>query len=382
MRDFLPVHKGGLFLSDKPFLCQFVDDVNILSTDKRANADFRKFLTSDLRIFKPSEKISNKLILILARRSDRESDYVGIGLIRRGVDYVRLDIEDIPDLLRVRYCIKRGIASIKFRLDEREIDVANVSAVYLRNFEIEAIKFKGGKLSQTFSFEQWKDTYRILQANLKCAWVNNPDVTRLANDRVQQLSVAKAVGLDIPETVITNDPEMAKDFYHIHRGRIIIKALHHHAVQVGNRLYSMYTHKMTNKDLSHLDDLVDAPCILQEKLLKKSDLRITVVGKQIFAVEIDSQSTSKGRDDLHRCSLLELPKRIIKLKKADRDKCIKLLDSFGLQYGTIDLVRDRSDRLIFLEINPTGDWLWIEQHTGLPITDAMTDLLENCIECR
>jgi glutathione synthase/RimK-type ligase-like ATP-grasp enzyme len=369
-------------LSDKPFLCKFVDDVNILSTNKRANTDFRKFLSSDLRIFKPSEKISNKLVLILARRSDRESDYVGIGLIRRGLDYVRLDIEDIPDLLRVRYSIKRGIPSIKFLLDEREIDVAHVSAVYLRNFEIEAIKFKGDKLSQTFSYEQWKDTYRVLQASLKCSWVNHPDVTRMANNRVQQLSVAKAVGLHIPETVITNDPKIAKDFYHIHRGRIIIKALHHHAVQVDSKLFSMYTHKMTNKDLSYLDDLVNAPCILQEELLKKSDLRITVVGKQIFAVEIDSQSTSKGRDDLHRCPLLELPKRTIELRKADRVKCIKLLDSLGLQYGAIDLVRDRSDRLIFLEINPTGDWLWIEQYTGLPITEAMAGLLENSIEGR
>jgi glutathione synthase/RimK-type ligase-like ATP-grasp enzyme len=369
-------------LSDKPFLCRFVDDTDTLSTNKRTNTDFRKFLTNDLRCFKNSEKISKKLVLILARRSDRESDYVGIGLMRRGVDYVRLDIEDIPDILRVRYSIKRGIPSIKFLLDEREIDVAHVSAVCLRNFEIEPIKFRGDKLSQTFSFEQWDDTYRILQASLKCPWINPPDLTRVASDRVQQLSVAKALGLDIPETVITNDPKVARDFYHIHRGRIVIKALHHHAVQVANRVYFMYTHNMTKKDLSYLDDLVNAPCILQEKILKKSDLRITVVGKQIFAVEIDSQLASKGRDDLHRCPVLELPKRIIELKKAFKEKCIKLLDSFGLKYGAIDFIRDRSDRLIFLEINPTGDWLWIEHHTGLPITEAVTDLLENSIECR
>jgi glutathione synthase/RimK-type ligase-like ATP-grasp enzyme len=302
--------------------------------------------------------------------------------MRRGIDYVRLDIEDIPDQLRVRYSIRRGVPSIKFLLDKREIDVADISAVYLRNFEMAAIKFRGDKLSQTFSFEQWADTYGILQASLKCAWVNHPDVTRVANNRIQQLSIAKDVGWDIPETLVTNDPEMARHFYHLHRGRIIIKALHHHAVEVGNRVYSMYTHKMTNKDLSYLDDLVNAPCILQEKLLKKADLRVTVVGKHIFAVEIDSQSTSKGRDDLHRCSLLELSKRSIELNKTDQDKCIKLLDSFGLRYGAIDLIRDRSDRLIFLEINPTGDWLWIERHTGLPITEAMADLLENSVDVR
>lgn len=358
-----------------------MDDIDILSSSKKPNTDFRKLLTNYLMIFKPSEKISDKLVLILTRGSDRESDYIGIGLMRRGIDYVRLDIEDVPDLLRIRYSInKQGVQSIQFLLDEREIDIAHISAVFLRDFDVGAIKFKGDKLSKTFSFEQWNDAYGILQAALKCAWVNRPDAARVANDRVQQLSVAKAVGLDIPETIITNDPEMARDFYHIHGGRIIIKALHHHAVQVSNRIYSMYTHRMTNKDLSYLNNLVNAPCILQEKILKKSDLRITIVGNQIFAVEIDSQSTLKGRDDLHRYPLRKLPKRTIELKKTDQDKCIKLLDSFGLEYGAIDLVRDRSDRLIFLEINPTGDWLWIEHCTGLPITEAIVDLLEKSVK--
>jgi glutathione synthase/RimK-type ligase-like ATP-grasp enzyme len=366
-------------LASKPFLCRFVDNVEIVSTSKRRNTDFRKFLTNELRVFKPSHKISNKLVLILTRRSDRESDYVGIGLMRRGVDYVRIDIEDIPDLLRIRYSIKQGLESIKFLLNEREIDVAHISAVYLRNFEVKAIKSRGDNLSKKFSLEQWDDTYSILQARLKCPWVNHPDATRVANDRLQQLAAAKSIGLNIPETVITNDPEMARDFYQVHRDRSIIKALHHHAVQVGNRVYAMYTHKMTNKDLSYLNDLVNAPCILQEKLVKKSDIRVTVVGKQIFAVEIDSQSNKKGRNDLHRCPLIDLPKRTIELNKSDQDRCIRLLDFFGLQYGAIDLVRDTHDRLIFLEINPTGDWLWIEQHTGLPITEAMTDLLEDFV---
>jgi glutathione synthase/RimK-type ligase-like ATP-grasp enzyme len=366
-------------LASKPFLCRFVDEIQLVSASKRPNTDFRKFLTNELRIFKPSHKISNKLVLVLTRRSDRESDYVGIDLMRRGVDYIRIDIEDIPDLLRVRYSIKQGVRSIKFLLNEREIDVANISAVYLRNFEIEAIRSRGDNLSKTFSSEQWGDTYNILQAGLKCAWVNHPDATRAANDRLQQLSVAKSIGLNIPETIVTNDPDMARDFYQSHRAGIIIKALHHHAVQVGNRVYAMYTHKMTKKDLSYLNDLVYAPCILQERLDKKSDIRITVVGKHIFAVEIDSQLTNKGCEDLHRCPLIQLPKRAIELNKTDQDKCIKLIDSFGLQYGAIDLVRDTNNRLIFLEINPTGDWLWIEQHTGLPITEAMTDLLENSI---
>lgn len=369
-------------MPDKPFLCRFIDEINTVSNKKRSSADFRNFLTHELRIFKPGDKVSNKLVLILARRHDRESDYVGIGLMRRGVDYVRVNIEDIPDRLKVIYSVRRGIQSIRFLLGEREIDVAQVSVVYLRNFEIGAIKFSGDKLSKRFSFEQWDDAYNILQTGLKCAWVNDIDATRAASDRVQQLYMAKAAGFDIPETIITNDPEMAKDFYYTHRGRVIIKALHHHGVQVDNRVFSMYAHKMRNKDLANLNDLVNAPCVIQEYIPKKSDIRITVVGNQIFSVEIDSQSTDKGRHDLHRCRLVDLPKKVIELNKSDQDKCIKLIDSLGLRYGAIDLVRDRSGRLIFLEINATGDWLWIEQHTGLPITESIADLLKNYIPTR
>ncbi len=393
----------------KPFLCRFIDQITTTTSTAGPYADFRSFLTGELGIFKPTEKISEKLILILTDRSDPESNYIVTGLMRRGIDYVRINIEDIPDLLRIRYGVgddKNKDSNIKFIVEGREIDVAkDISVVYLRQFDIQSSSLLHGewddKLSQMFSFEQWKDAYKILETALKknnknCIWVNDPDRSRLAaENRILQLSVAKAVGFHIPKTIITNDPQMARDFYNANNGRIVIKALHHHNVQVGNRIYSMYTHAVTDEDLLHLDDdgnssLVSAPCILQEKIDKKSDLRITVAGKKVFSVEIDSQSTSRGKDDLHRCPLNELPKRIIELKKTDKEKCIKLVESLGLKYGAIDLVRaatatsngDDTDDLIFLEINPTGDWLWLEQDMtrrrgegSLPITEAIIDLL-------
>jgi glutathione synthase/RimK-type ligase-like ATP-grasp enzyme len=183
-------------------------------------------------------------------------------------------------------------------------------------------------------------------------------------------------GFDIPRTLITNDPAAARDFYHVCHGNIILKALHHHSVECQGKLFSMYTHRVEKKDLSKFNELIYAPCILQERIHKQSELRVTVVGGRVFAAKIACQSTNNSLEDFHRCAISDLPIKAIKLENSIIEGCIKIVNSLRLRYGAIDFVVDKRSRLIFLEINPTGDWYWIERQTGLPITEAMVDLIE------
>ena len=138
----------------------------------------------------------------------------------------------------------------------------------------------------------------------------------------------------------------------------------------------MYTHKLEDRDLSRFDDLSLAPCMLQQRLDKQSELRVTVVGERVFAVEIDSQSNMKALDDMHRGPLASLPKNVVKLDNTTSERCIRLVKSLDLRYGAIDLVIERNGAITFLEVNPTGEWYWIEHETQLPITEAMVDFLE------
>ncbi|MNZ28723.1 hypothetical protein D3C78_459550 [compost metagenome] len=48
----------------------------------------------------------------------------------------------------------------------------------------------------------------------------------------------------------------------------------------------------------------------------------------------------------------------------------------NLRYGAIDFVCDPQGNLWFLEINPNGQWAWIENLTGYPIAEAIVDELE------
>ncbi len=129
--------------------------------------------------------------------------------------------------------------------------------------------------------------------------------------------------------------------------------------------------------MSRLGDLIYAPCILQQRLDKESELRVTIVGERVFAAELDTRGIPNCRDDLHRCTLSEIPKKPVKLDNAIRDACLKMMKVFGLSYGGFDLILGENNQAYFLEVNPAGDWFWIEHDTKMHITDAMVDLIES-----
>ncbi|MGA9840798.1 MAG: hypothetical protein WBQ25_00625 [Nitrososphaeraceae archaeon] len=362
-------------MSKKPFLCHFIDDVKELP--KQESTDIKRFLIEKLKIFPPQESFCNKQVLILTRKIDPEVDLIGIKLLQRGIDYCRLNIEDIPREIRIRYTIPHD-ADSKMEISVRGgiINSSKIPVVLLREFDLRSINFNDNDLSNTFSFQQWEDAYRSLRNNLKCEWINNPGSTIQASDRLKQLSIAKAVGFNIPSTLITNDPITARNFYYAHHGNIVLKTIHHHSIEIKKKIYYIYSHAAQKQDLSAFNDLVYAPCILQQRLDKKSDLRVTVIGKRVFAVELDSLSTVEGGHDINRCQMCNISKKAINLDNKTREKCIKLINSLGLKYGAIDFVIDKNADLFFLEVNPTGDWLWIEENADMQITDAMVDLIE------
>jgi glutathione synthase/RimK-type ligase-like ATP-grasp enzyme len=104
-----------------------------------------------------------------------------------------------------------------------------------------------------------------------------------------------------------------------------------------------------------------------------------VVGEQVFAAEVHVASKWKQYDDLHRCSVNHGHITAFKMTESTMESCISLVKSLGLRYAAVDFIKDKDDRLIFLEANPTGDWYWIENHTKLPITKAMVDLIAGLV---
>jgi glutathione synthase/RimK-type ligase-like ATP-grasp enzyme len=356
-------------LPNEPFLCHLIDKVEDVQV-----ADPLRDILAERPIQKNNS--TKRKVLILTSDYDPEANLVGIGLRNRGIDYVRLNPDDVPYQLRVSYRIGQDFdLAVKFTIRKQLHGTSEISAALLRNFDIGEKNFDMSEPALTFSLQQWNNAFETLQRNLACEWVSSPQATLQASDRAKQLSAAKAVGFNIPDTLITNDPDTARDFYHCHDGEVVIKALRHHNVVVQGKMYSMFTRRILIKDLPRLDDLLYAPCILQEHLPEKSELRVTVVGDDVFTAELDSHSTVRKYDDIHR-AVSDFPIRVFNLPERIRTHCADLIKSLGLRYGAIDFIKDDNERLVFLEVNPSGDWYWIERKTKLAITEAMVNLIE------
>jgi glutathione synthase/RimK-type ligase-like ATP-grasp enzyme len=117
------------------------------------------------------------------------------------------------------------------------------------------------------------------------------------------------------------------------------------------------------------------PVIVQEYVAKRVELRVTVVGRAVFAAEIHSQESNHARFDWRRYDLGSTRHEVHRLPAVVADRCVEIVGRLGLRYGAIDLILTPDGRYVFLEVNPTGQWLWIEKATGLPIGDALCDLL-------
>lgn len=363
-------------MSGIPFLCNFVDRFTDNSS-KNYLTNFREILVNKLNLVSSNHHFSDKCVLILSRSLDLETDIVCIELLRKGIDYVRLNAEDVPHKLIMTNSLEQDLdTEYQISLDSVITNLSDISAVWLRNFDYGLIHSNNIDLSTSFIYQQWSHALRILYNTLECGWINRLEATEKANNRIQQLTHAKQVGFNIPSTLITNDPKSAHSFYGKHDGDIIVKVLHHHDIEIKNKVYSIYSHVVTEKDLSKFKDLIYAPCVLQKRIHNCSEIRVTVIKDKAFSVKLGSEELALKSADMHRIPVSTIPKNTIQLKKEDELRCIKLIDSLGLLYGAIDLLIDKDGKLFFLEVNPTGDWLWIEHQTNVPITSSVVNLIE------
>jgi glutathione synthase/RimK-type ligase-like ATP-grasp enzyme len=199
---------------------------------------------------------------------------------------------------------------------------------------------------------------------------------RRAEAKLRQLQLAQRLGLRVPDTLITNDVDEALAFISAREGDVIAKAP---SVVLARALLDKavlaYTRTIKPRDLAAIGAITHVPVMLQSRIGKRLELRVTVVGERVFAAEIHSQTTRRTRDDWRQYDHAHTPMRAHALPVLVADQCRALVRELGLRYGAIDLILTPEGDYVFLEINPNGQWTWIEDAVGLSITSALCDEL-------
>jgi glutathione synthase/RimK-type ligase-like ATP-grasp enzyme len=316
------------------------------------------------------------VLLIVAKSNDPHVDAVGALLIDKGLPYKRINLEEYLKTFQIDLDLGPSGSEAELVQTNEHFPFHEISSVWfrppLRPFINQSITQPGVAVfirdeTQAFLAGLW----RLLADRF---WVSPAHAVTNANNKIYQLQQASAIGLAIPKTLITTNPARALAFYEECNRRMITKVLHRNIVDHGQSVSVVWTNEVTEEHVKLFGSISCSPTLFQEYVPKRYELRITVVGQQVFACAIHSQAASRTEVDWRRYDV-DIPYEAIELPTYIEDQCRRLVAELGLQFGAIDMILRPDGSYVFLEINPTGAWLWIQQKTGLRINEAIVDLL-------
>ena len=309
--------------------------------------------------------MNDGVVLVLTRLEDSSADMVISHLIANGAQVARFDPgADFPEKATLSTVFADGSSWGCLTTPTRHIDLERVRAVYYRR----PTPYRTGSACQVERFSSAEIRFGLggVLATLPCPYLSHPMTLAEAEQKPLQLLVAQRVGFAVPATLITNRLDDARTFA-AEYGPIVYKPVRGTSFMESNG--SLSTIWTTVVDPADLNAAVrHAPHLFQERVDKTADLRVTVVGEEIFCVRIDSDLLD-WRADYDRISYA-----VIEPPSGLPEKCLSFVMELGLRFGAFDFALT-DDGPVFLECNPNGQWGWIEDHTGLPIAAAIADLL-------
>lgn len=318
-------------------------------------------------------------VLIITHSKDNESIPLVIKAIEsQGGKAFRFDTDKFPTEVKLDVFYNSGCEQVILTSDNKKLDFNEVSAVWYRRIAIGArIPTTMNKQLRQASIGECRATIQGLIASIKGFHLDRVSNIRLAENKQLQLQVAREVGLDTPRTLITNNPQAVKKFAQDCEGGIVAKMLSSFAIydNLGQENV-VFTNSVSSEDLDNLDGLDLCPMTFQEKVPKALELRTTIVGKQVFTAAVDSQALKNARNDWRREGIALIDAwQPYNLPQEVENKLLRLMAKFGLNYGAIDIILTPDNRHVFLEVNPVGEFFWLEGTPGLPISSAIAQTL-------
>lgn len=313
-----------------------------------------------------------KTCLLITEQFEPTADVLLAELRRRGVPCVRWNLDRYPLGSTLTCRAANEAFSGEIVTDGRRVDLDDVVSIWCRGFRPRGLPDHIGKAERHFAETEAQRALDALLTIEGVLWVNHPHRHAAANAKAAQLRAARRLGLEIPPTLVTNDADAARAFLAKADGPVVYKAMSQSLDTEPGR--ALFTGLVTEREIAKLDAIELTPGIFQQFVPKAYELRVTVVGERLFGVRLDSQAHAASRIDWRHIPL-DLDHQAIALPPAIAAKIRAFMQVFGLTYGAFDFIVTPEGRHVFLEVNPAGQYMWVEAKTGLEITAALADVL-------
>lgn len=311
--------------------------------------------------------MTRDVVLLVTASYDVAPEYVSAALDRLGIPYFRLDTDRFPSEIQATYDPNVGVI---FSDDDQCIRGEQIRSVWYRRMRSPILPKSLDCGTRDFCERESRAFLEGVLASLPTdRWLSLPIAVTRAERKPYQLTVAARLGFDIPATVMTNDEAVVRSAAKRHQ--LVAKAVSSGYVNSPEGNQAIFTSALSPADIAQLDGLSMAPVTFQEMIMKVSDIRVTVVGKDVYAAEILSQARESSRVDWRATDDPRLQHRRHELPHEIVDQCRQLVADLGLGFGAIDFALTEDGSYVFFEINPNGEWLWIEDQLGFPISDAI-----------
>ncbi len=317
-------------------------------------------------------------VLILTRSDDNESvDMVSRAVEARGQPVLRLDSDRFPTDVRLTLHHDPQRNDVTFDGGDGPRDLRDVRSIWLRRHHVAgALPAEMDPQLRTGAVAESRATLFGLLAALDAFWIDPLPLIRWTGQKPLQLRLARELGLTTPRTLVTNDPAQVRNFARTCPRGIVAKMLSSFRVIDDGVEKVVFTSPVSPDNLDRLDGLRWSPMAFQEQVPKKLELRVTIVGRRVFAAAIDSQSFERAAVDWRRDGLAMLDSwQTFALPPDLEHRLLLLMDRLELNYGAADLILTPDDQFVFLELNPSGEFFWLQRCPGLPIADAIADVL-------
>jgi len=320
-----------------------------------------------------------KKVLIITHTRDNECiEIVSENLRRMGAEVIRFNVDLYPLEYALSTCYRQGQWQIFLDRDGKRETIHDVDAVWYRRshnlgdglnkvLEPEYLSSVHGEIRQTL--------FGMLEG-LHCFQIGRFSQYRRLDSKEEQMKIASGLGLNVPDTCITNSPEEARRFVKEHPAGAIVKMQSSFAIYREGIEHVVFTNVITEDNLDTVDTLQYCPMQFQEKIEKARELRITIVGDAVYCFSVDSQKLENAKVDWRREGLelleqwdpYELPEDI-------KDKLLRLMDVYQINYGAIDIIVNPEGEYYFLEINSAGEYFWLDRLIQGQISEQIAKVL-------
>lgn len=320
--------------------------------------------------------MNQRTLLIVTDIFDPTADVVVAECNNRGVPVFRMHPREYPGSVTVTLEHRSGDIGGTITDGYRCVDLDDIGCAWYRRPERPQPREELDPDVQRYVVDQCENTLRALYTCLADRWIVNPLVLADAENKLRQLAVASALGLETPQTLITNHPDHAQRFRSGFPEGLITKPLMapRNPIYVNSAYRRAGTVKWagatTNEALSY------SAAVYQPDVPKELELRCVVIGDRVWAASVASQTHPSRPQDVRSIGD-EIPYQKYELPRDVARRLVQLTRSFEISFCSADVILTPDGRYVFLDLNPNGQWMWLCQPpTNLPLTDAFVDLIE------